>query len=314
MSTILIIDDSKVLRRQVLDILEKQALFTTYLDAGSAVEGFKLVLNQPVDVILCDLEMPGMDGLKFIGMLKTREDLCDIPIILLTGHDNLEAKISALEQGASDYVTKPFQSGELLARVKVQLKVKILQDKLKQSNLLLQKLAVTDPLTGLHNRRFLMEALDRELRRSLRSNVPLSLIMADIDHFKKINDTYGHQAGDAVLMTIAAGLSQQLRPYDLVARFGGEEFALVLPETSSELALQIGERLRLGIHEERFAEIGEAVRVSISMGVTTFAGDRGKTVDELIREADQALYRAKRGGRNRVEVAAPEGPAALEEG
>jgi two-component system, cell cycle response regulator len=299
---VLVIDDSKTVRRQVLEILQSQSIFSRFFEAGSAIEGFKLVLFQPVDVILCDLEMPGMDGFKFLEMIKAREDVRDIPIILLTGHDNLEAKINALEQGASDYVTKPFEAGELLARIKVQLKVKMLQDNLKRSNQLLHEMSITDSLTGLYNHRYLMETMKKELKRSLRTKTPLSLVMADIDHFKKINDTHGHQQGDAVLVSVARALGDQLRPYDIVARFGGEEFALIFPDTAGTLAWQIAERQRLAIRNLSFPEIDGNLRVTISMGLTTLPRGEIRGVDDLIREADEALYRAKWGGRNRVEM------------
>ncbi len=307
---VLVIDDSKAVRKQVLDVLQAQGIFDTYFEAASAIEGFKMVLTQPADVILCDLEMPGMDGFKFIGMAKAREELRDIPIIMLTSHDNLEAKIRGLEQGASDYVTKPFEPGELVARVKVQLKVKILQDSLKQSNLLLQEISVTDPLTHLYNRRYLMDTLAKELKRSFRTRAPLTLVMADIDHFKRINDTYGHQQGDAVLVNVAHSLRDRLRPYDVAARFGGEEFALVFPDTPLAMATQVAERLRLAIQEMTFAGLAD-LRVTASFGIATFPASGIRSVDDLIREADEALYRAKRAGRNRVEVmnrAPEEGP------
>ncbi len=300
-TSVLIIDDSRAVRRQVSEILQGQGVFDACFEAPSAIEGLKMALSRPPDVIICDLEMPGMDGFKFLGMVKGREELRDIPIILLTGHGNVEAKIRGLEQGASDYVTKPFEPGELVARVRVQLKIKILQDSLKQSNLLLQELSITDPLTHLYNRRYLMENLGRELQRSLRSQAPLSLVMVDIDHFKQVNDTYGHQQGDEMLVALAGCLKTHLREYDIAARFGGEEFTLVLPDTSLPPAIQVAERLRQAVHELTFAAAAE-LRITISLGVAGFPDSGIQSVNDLIREADAALYRAKRGGRDRVEV------------
>jgi PleD family two-component response regulator len=181
-TSILIMDDSKAVRQQILDILKKTSPFESYYEAGDGFEGFKIVLSRPVDVILCDLEMPGMDGFKFLSMIKAREELRNIPVIMLTGHEDRNAKIRGLEQGASDFVTKPFDPEELMARVKVQFKIKSLQDELKKSNQLLLELSNTDPLTNLFNRRCLMETLNREFERSKRTKNSLSLIIVDIDH------------------------------------------------------------------------------------------------------------------------------------
>lgn len=299
---ILIVDDSKLVRQQVLKILKNTSLFKFYYEAGDGIEGFKTLLNRPVDVILCDLEMPGMDGYKFLSMMNAREELRDIPVIMLTGREDQDAKIKGLEQGASDYVTKPFDPAELVARVKVQLKIKSLQDSLKKSNHLLLELSNTDPLTQLSNRRCLMETLEREIKRSERSGAPVSLVMLDIDHFKQVNDTYGHQQGDTVLKAVADLLRQHLRQYDMAARFGGEEFSLVLPTTDLEQATEVAERLRTRVATIPFKSSLQNLTLSVSLGVATYPHGTVRTVDDLIREADYALYEAKRGGRNQVRV------------
>ena len=299
-SSVLIIDDSKSVRQQIIHILKRSSLFRFYFEAGDGVEALKMVLNRPVDLILCDLEMPGMDGFKFLKMMSAREDLKDIPVIMITGREDQEAKVRGLEQGASDYVTKPFDAAELLARVKVQIKIKSLQDSLKKSNQLLLELSNTDPLTRLSNRRCLMEILLREFNRVKRTKGVLSLIMIDIDHFKKINDTFGHQKGDAVLVALADLQRNHLREYDTAARFGGEEFALVLPDTSIEQATQVAERLRAAAATLSFPAIAPTLKLTISLGVASFPGGKIATVDELIREADYALYDAKRAGRNQT--------------
>ncbi len=250
--------------------------------------------------MLCDVDMPGIDGFKFLAMVKTREELRDIPVIMLTGKENREDKIRGLELGASDYVTKPFDPGELVARVKVQLKVKSLQDSLKESNQLLLELSNTDPLTRLANRRHLMETLAREFKRSSRGEAPFSLIMVDIDHFKKFNDTFGHQAGDEVLTEMANLLRKHLREYDLAARYGGEEFALVLPESGLEMAMQVAERLRTATGKLAFGGNMVNERISVSLGVACYPSVNIHSVDDLIRIADDALYLAKKEGRNCV--------------
>ncbi len=303
--SVLIIDDSQLARQKMLKGLEETGLFKHYPEAESVLEGFKVALNEPIDVVLCDLDMPGMDGFKFLSMIKTRTELQDIPVIMVTGRSDLETKIRGLERGASDYLTKPYDPGELVARVKVQLKIKTLQDSLKKSNQALLELSNTDPLTRLNNRRFLMKALEKELQRSERSQKPLALIMIDIDHFKSINDTYGHQQGDCVLQALADQMKTQLRDYDIAARFGGEEFALVLPETELAKALQVAERLREAATQVRCPDEGTEMALTISLGVAAFPMPKIRTIDDLIREADRALYRAKEKGRNRVETFEP---------
>jgi diguanylate cyclase (GGDEF)-like protein len=300
--SVLVIDDSKSARQQILEVLAKTSLFAEHHFASGALEGFKMVIGQPVDLIICDLEMPGMDGFKFLSMLNGREELRDIPVIMLTGREDLETKIRGLEQGASDYVTKPFDAGELVARIKVQLKIKSLQDSLKESNQRLTELSRTDPLTGLANRRCLMETLEREIERGRRTGSSVAMIMADLDHFKRINDTYGHQPGDEVLKAVADLLKNHLRPYDLAARFGGEEFVLVLPNSSLVQAVQVAERIRVATGQLTFAAPMEKLRVTASLGVAAYPRGRIRSVDDLIREADFALYKAKGEGRNLVAV------------
>ncbi|AMV73223.1 diguanylate cyclase [Desulfuromonas carbonis] len=301
--SILIIDDSRTSRLQVREIIEPTGLFCEFREAADGLEGFKQLLDRPADIILCDLEMPGLDGGKFLQLLAGRQELANLPVIMLTGHEDQEAKVRLLGQGASDYVTKPFNPGELLARVKVQLKIKTLQDSLRESNLRLKELAATDPLTGLANRRTLMSTLEREFRRSQRNGAPLSLLMVDIDHFKQVNDRYGHQQGDAVLTTVAGILRRHLRPYDLAARFGGEEFSLVLPETGLDEAVRVGERIRLAVAGQAFPGPLVDLELTVSLGAAVFPAPGIGSDEDLIRVADHALYQAKDSGRNRLQAA-----------
>ncbi len=300
--TVLVIDDSDTLREDILRTLRGVSLFDTYLEACDGLDGFKVLLNNRVDLVLCDLEMPRMDGFRFLSMMRAREEFQDLPVIILTGREDRDTKIRGLEQGASDFVTKPFDTGELVARVRVQLKMKGLQDELKRSNEMLRTLSITDPLTHLHNRRHLMEMVDKEFQRSSRKGAPLSLVILDIDYFKKINDTYGHQEGDRVLTILADIVRRRLRSYDLAARYGGEEFVLLLPETPVQEALSIAERLRLEVQEHVFDGSLQGLVITISLGVATFPSSRVESIDSLFRQADEALYRAKQGGRNRVEL------------
>ena len=302
-NSILIIDDNRTIRQQICATLQGTDLFETYHEAGDGIEGFKTLLSEQIDIILCDLEMPGMDGYKFLRMVASREELMDIPVIMLTSHEEQEAKIRGLEAGASDYVTKPFYPAELLARVKVQLKIKSLQDSLKESNRQLKELSQTDALTGLANRRRLMDILSVEFERSRRNDTPFSLLMIDLDHFKKINDNYGHQEGDVVLRSLAELMLSHLRQYDTAARFGGEEFSLVLPETDPVEAAGVAERMRKEIANMSFSGDIAKLKITASIGVATSPNDKIEHAEDLLRAADDALYEAKNNGRNRVEIA-----------
>lgn len=301
--TLLIIDDSSVARLLIRDAVEEFGLFSTFLEAASGAEGVELLHRSPVDVVLCDLEMPGMDGLELLALMNAEGRLREIPVILLTGNESHAEKIRCLGEGASDYVTKPFHAGELVARLRVQLKIKTLQDSLRESNRQLARLSTTDPLTGLANRRSFMERLQAALLQSQRTGMPLGLIMIDLDHFKMVNDTYGHPGGDQVLCEVAALLSRQMRPYDLAARFGGEEFAIILPETDLPGSYGVAERLREEVARHLFAAPAARARVTASLGVATLPGVGSATAESLIRLADDALYQAKDQGRNCVVTA-----------
>ena len=302
-NSVLIIDDSDAVRERIIKTLESFNLFSRYYEAEDGLEGFKKLLSSPVDIILCDLEMPRIDGFKFLGMMKSRPDLQDTPVIMLTGREDRELKIKGLEQGASDYITKPFDAEELVARVKVHLKIKNLQDDLKRTNELLLELSNTDHLTGLFNRRYLMDALTKEVQRSTRKGGNLSLIILDIDHFKNVNDQYGHLQGDLVLQKVAQLLQKELRNYDIAARYGGEEFIAVLPDAALEEAVFVANRMRTSVQSTKFSGELSQTALTISLGVAQFSKEGCTTEDGFIKLADDALYRAKANGRNRVEFA-----------
>lgn len=304
-SNVLIIDDSITVREQIIRILESVNLFTRYYEAEDGLDGFKKLLSSHIDIILCDLEMPRIDGFKFLSMLKSRPELQSVPVIILTGMNDRERKIKGLEQGASDYITKPFDNEEMIARVKVHLKIKKLQDELKHSNELLLELSNTDHLTRLFNRRYMMEALDKEVQRNIRKGGALSLIMLDIDHFKLVNDNHGHLQGDIVLQKVAQLLQKELRAYDCAARYGGEEFVAILPDSTLKESVAVANRIRIAVENTRFAEPLTELNLTVSLGVACFTNDNSLTVDGFIKLADDALYRAKDKGRNRVEFYNP---------
>jgi two-component system, cell cycle response regulator len=302
MSTVLVIDDSAAIREQVLRTLSNVSLFDNYREASDGLEGFKTLIDSKADLVICDVEMPRMDGFKFLQLVESRPELLGVPIIMLTGMMDFDSKIRGLEQGASDYLTKPFDAGELVARVKVQLKIKSLQDELRKANELLTRLTNIDHLTNLFNRRYLSEVMESEFFRARRNKDHLSLIIIDIDYFKKINDTFGHQNGDIVLASVAGVAQRQLRAYDSAARYGGEEFVLVIPGTSLAGGVMVAERVRRAVLECRFPAPMEEVTVTISAGVASYPSPLVDSVDSLFRHADEALYRAKQNGRNRTET------------
>jgi diguanylate cyclase (GGDEF)-like protein len=303
--SVLIIDDSEAVREKIINTLESQDLFSRFYEAEDGLDGFKKLLASPVDIVLCDLEMPRMDGFKFLSMLKSRPEVSDTPVIILTGNEDRELKLKGLDQGACDFLTKPFDPEELVARMKVHLKIKHLQDDLKRTNELLLELSNTDHLTGLFNRRFLMEALDREFQRAGRKDGIMSLVIMDIDHFKRINDTYGHLQGDVVLQKMALQMQKELRCYDVAARYGGEEFVALLPDTSVKEAFQVADRIRLSVQGARLLGPLSNEVITVSLGVASFPSSRYDSVDGLLKEADSALYLAKERGRNRVVVSDP---------
>lgn len=303
--SVLIIDDSEAVREKIIKTLEPLGLFARFYQAEDGLEGFKRLLASPVDIILCDLEMPRMDGFKFLGMLKSRPDVSDTPVIILTGNEDRELKIRGLDQGACDFLTKPFDPEELVARMKVHLKIKHLQDDLKRTNELLLELSNTDHLTGLFNRRYLIEALDKELQRAHRKDGMVSLIMLDLDHFKRINDSYGHMQGDVVLQKVALQLQKELRNYDIAARYGGEEFVAILPDTSLKEAYMVADRVRLSIQGMHLAGPLAVERITASLGVAAYPATHFEDIDGLLRSADEALYQAKERGRNQVVVSDP---------
>jgi diguanylate cyclase (GGDEF)-like protein len=301
---ILIVDDNAMIRSEIKAVLLKDGGFSHFMEASDGLTAFKTIMETPPDLVLCDLVMPGFDGLKFLGLKASRRELEQIPVIILTAEDDLDRKAEILERGASDYVTKPFHEKELLARVRIHTKLKILQDELLKKNAQLEALSVTDPLTGLANRRRLMTRLEEEVHRSRRLKMPLSVVMIDIDHFKLVNDTHGHAMGDEVLRNIGTLLKSGVRATDLAARYGGEELTLVLPHTDLPSALQVAENMR-----QKFAELehhldGVTLKKTASMGVASRDG-QGEQPDaeSLLKRADEALYRAKQGGRDRVEAA-----------
>ena len=282
---ILVEDDANVslmLSRQ----LEKSGYgVRTAMSIGAA----RGLFHEPWDLAILDRTLPDGDGIDLCRDLRAADP--HAYIVMLTAADSDDAKLEGFACGADDYITKPAQIGELMARIRAGLRIVALQKQLLE-------LSQTDPLTSLRNRRAFDERLHDAFAHAQRYERPLSLAIVDVDHFKSINDTYGHDAGDAVLRGVAKIIDSNTRQSDFAARVGGEEFAILLPETALFEALQFGEKLRASIAADSI--MGHQVRVSV--GVASFPHSLVPGQAELFRAADQALYRAKMNGRNRVEI------------
>lgn len=287
---VLIIDDS-----DSIQALLKVRLRNEPIEILSAIDGeggFEMALRAQPDLILLDVEMPGANGFDICKKLKNDLRTFNIPIIFLTGAASTEEKIHGLDLGAIDYIIKPFDIAELRARVRAGLRTKFLLD-------LLSKKAMIDGLTGLWNRGYFDQRLAAETALCSRSNQPFSVIMIDIDHFKKINDQLGHPAGDIVLATVAQILSDSCRTQEVVCRYGGEEFAIIAPGTQGDNAVELAKRLCRLISSYEFVCRGVQTPITCSFGVARYdASD-----PNIVEQADKALYKAKQNGRNRVEVA-----------
>lgn len=290
---ILVVDDSPINLQVVGTTLDEIGYSTTFANNGyQAIERFKSA--QP-DLVLLDMMMPEMDGLGACNALKAENP--DIPIIFLTASHEQEHLLKAFEQGAVDYLTKPFNKLELVARVKNHLMLRYAFGELKIALIEMERLAKTDGLTGLLNRCTLFETATQEFSRAQRYNRSLSVLMLDIGHFKSVNDTYGHQVGDSVIKRVADVLKATLREADFVGRYGGEEFAVILPETGLQQAAEVAERIRLKINQQSIlTELGN-LQFTVSLGVAAFQVGIG-TIDKVFEQADKALYQAKSNGRN----------------
>jgi diguanylate cyclase (GGDEF)-like protein len=299
-ATVLITDDSLVVRAVVRAHLETAG--HRVVEAEDGEDAIAQCHESPPDVILLDIEMPGLDGYEVLAELKSDVELRDVPVVFLTDRTSMDDVLAGLRGGAHDYLKKPFEPAELVARVAAALNVKKLQDQLRERNADLDRLSRTDVLTGLRNRRHLEEELVRHHDEARRHHDQLCLLLLDIDHFKRVNDTYGHPAGDVVLAEFAQLLRDGLRVGDIAGRWGGEEFLVVLPRTGRDGAMQVAERIRLSTAGASITAEGQHVAITVSGGC---AVGPVSSADDLVRAADTLLYAAKAGGRNRILATAP---------
>jgi len=304
--TILVADDEPVNRALIQRRLEREGYHV--LTARNGNEAVKHVLQALPDLIILDVMMPEMDGMDACRLIKENEATRDIPIIFLSARDETDMKVSGLSLGADDYISKPFETEELVARVHVAIRLKRKRDQLRSSAEdaslraeLAQERAMTDSLTTLFNRYGLQSILAREHAEARRYNRQLSCVLIDLDNFKAINDTYGHGVGDLALQQVAAILREAVRGSDAVFRYGGEEFLVLLPQTEIEGAIALGEKIRAEVASRKFGDRECAFTLTLSAGAASLEGD--ESIHEMIARTDMALYRAKERGRNRIESA-----------
>ncbi len=299
---ILIVDDSPVSRKLVeLPLAQKQYRLTF---ANTGQEAIKLVEADRPDLVILDWMMPDLTGEELCQRIRSSSPDSLTYIIVLTGNTDKDSLVKALDAGADDHLTKPFHRGELLARVAVGIRTVELHRQVRTKNMFLEKLALTDVLTGLPNRRAIENWAAGQQNGAARYGFSFWVVLADLDHFKHVNDAFGHDAGDAVLQVFSKILRANTRRSDLCGRFGGEEFLIVLTHAAKDDALAVIERIRGELERTPFTFGGCTVRVTASFGLAGFERHQKPTIFSTLQTlADEALYAAKRGGRNRVEFA-----------
>jgi two-component system cell cycle response regulator len=294
---VLIVDDQTFESDKIAEVLYRDNDIVIPVDSG--IKAMELVSQHDFDLIIISLNLKHEDGLRLCSHLKSNERTRAVPILMIATEEDLERVARGLEIGAHDYVLRPVDRNEILARARTQIRRRRFQDRLHANYQVSLSMALTDPLTGLYNRRYMEVHLLKLIQKNAESKKHLCVLLLDIDHFKKINDTYGHGVGDEVLKTIAFRLKDNLRSFDLVARLGGEEFVAILPDTNEDMAQFISERLRRSIAERPVkcsAPDGE-ITVTTSIG-GAFIEPGEHTVQAVLDRADKALYVAKETGRN----------------
>ena len=308
----LVADDSSVARKITSLCLKREGI--RVLEAEDGFQAIETLRSAPdaVDIVVTDLVMPNLDGMQLCRHVRQELGNKDMPIIVLTAMSDLSDILEVFKAGASDYLVKPYAKEELLARIKVHIERNRVNRELrktitllKEANDKIERLSIRDPLTGCFNRGFLSQQLENEIKRAIRYKKPLSIVLADIDYFKKVNDTYGHQAGDAVLIRFVDILQNIIRrEVDWIARYGGEEFLIVLPETAVSQAGRVAEKLRNAVACTPLSYQGGQLSVTASFGATGLEHPNPEAaptnLEQLLKTADDNLYQAKDGGRNRV--------------
>ena len=298
-ANILIIEDKDFDLQKMSETLEKDS--NTSRGVQSGTQAMEMISDHDFDLVIISLNLKNEDGLRLCSHLKSNERTRAVPLLMVGGDEDMERIAHGLEIGAHDYILRPVERSELLARVRTQIRRKRFQERLRATYEISLSMALTDSLTGLYNRRYLEVHLDKLLEKNKDSKKSLAVLMLDIDHFKPVNDTYGHKAGDETLKIFAKRIQDNLRSFDLVARLGGEEFVAILPDISERRTYIVAERLRRSIADEPF-DVGlesGPINITTSIGGTIVDFEK-HTVEEVLERADKALYEAKEGGRNCV--------------
>jgi len=296
MGRVLVVEDRETSARRIADSLREHNRVTIESDAREALVR---VNGDDYDLVVVSLSLERSDGLRFCSHLRSEERTRNTPILAIVENGDTNRLVRALDMGVNDYLMRPVDRNELTARVRTQLKRKRYQDMLRQNLQLSLEMAITDPLTNLYNRRYMESHLGTLVQRAADRGKEISLLILDIDFFKSVNDTHGHDVGDDVLREFGDRLARNVRGIDLACRFGGEEFVVVMPDTDVAFANTVAERLRREIADQPFKVGSGSLDITASIGVTALQGPQ-ESVDEFLKRADQALYRAKREGRNRV--------------
>ncbi len=300
---IVLLEDSAAERKMIVNTLSSVGVRATF--AGTITEAVTIAKTGDCDLVMVSLDLRGEDGLQICPQLRTQDTTRQLPILLLASEGDIPRVAKGLDLGANDYLLRPLDANELLARVRTQLRQKRHYERLRANYEQSLTLALVDPLTGAFNRRYLEAHLPKLIARCRSADKPLSVLLIDADHFKQVNDTHGHAVGDVVLREVVNRTMLGLRPFDLVARIGGEEFVVVMPETDIKAALAIGERLRERIAATPIGMPGKNVTVpiTVSIGATSMMTENQDNYQMILERADAGLYQAKNNGRNRVAVA-----------
>ena len=292
----------------------QRALFTeagmSVVEACSGAEALDFLATDRPDLVVLGRTLPDMDGLDLLPRFKSGE-LDFVPVLVASHRGETAERVRGLQLGADDYIPRPCDPAEFLARAKALLRTKQAHDRIRKLQITLEQMVVSDPLTGLHNRRYLMDRMLQEMQRSDRHGEPLALAMIDLDAFKPINDQFGHVLGDKVLRAVGSAITKSVRVSDIAARYGGDEFAVILPQTPAEGAMRVCERLLRNISEIVLQdETGRTFRITASLGLAYYPADDVETPEDLVHSADGALYGAKRSGKNRYTAVRPVQPLA----
>jgi len=279
------------------------------VEATSGAEALDFLAVDRADLVVLGRTLPDMDGLELLPRLKSSE-LDFVPVLVASQRGETAERVRGLQLGADDYIPRPCDPAEFLARARALLRTKQTHDRIRKLQMTLEQMVVSDPLTGLHNRRYLMDRLVQEMQRSDRHGEPLAFAMIDLDGFKPINDQFGHVLGDKVLRAVGNAISKSIRVSDVAARYGGDEFGIILPQTPPEGAMRVCERLLRAISELVLEDEGRKCKVTASLGLAYYPADDVETPEDLVHSADGALYGAKRSGKNRYSTVRPVQPLA----